>query len=362
MVNLGQTSSPVDLIPGNPGAIAQVMTQLYDYGALLTEAGNGLSRLDTSSGWSGAAADAFRKRFTGQPEKWQQAGSCFTTAAAALEEYIPTLIWAQNAAAAAIRMWAQGDKKGASSTLASARSQVESAAGKANTVVGAARDKAPPHPGFWSKVGGFFSDVGHDIVHGGEDAGNILASLGNAAIHDPGADLSILGGLGLAGISAGGEVLGTAADATGVGAVVGVPVNVLSATGIAAGGTLAMAGAGDLGSHAAGDDQAHPFGDGGSGGGGDPDAPGQAQNVLGKIDDGDWPPKGVKGGGSFSNDGRPGGEVLPTTDANGNPVTYQEWDLNPKGPHGRDAIRIVTGSDGSAYYTDDHYNTFTKMR
>jgi ribonuclease T1 len=54
---------------------------------------------------------------------------------------------------------------------------------------------------------------------------------------------------------------------------------------------------------------------------------------------------------------------LPTTDASGKPITYQEWDANPKVPaQSRDDERIVTGSDGSAWYTPDHYKTFQRLR
>jgi ribonuclease T1 len=90
--------------------------------------------------------------------------------------------------------------------------------------------------------------------------------------------------------------------------------------------------------------------------------PQEAQNALNEIDKGQWPPQDIQGGGTFQNDGRGGGEVLPREEPNGTQITYQEWDVNPAGPNGRDAIRIVTGSDGSAYYTDNHYNTFTKIR
>ena len=50
--------------------------------------------------------------------------------------------------------------------------------------------------------------------------------------------------------------------------------------------------------------------------------------------------------------------------ASGKGITYREWDINPKpsGPGGRGAERLVTGSDGSAYYTADHYQTFIRIR
>jgi hypothetical protein len=284
MVGLGQTSNPVDLIPGDAGAIAKVATQLYDYGILLTEAGIGLSRIGTSAGWTGPAAEAFRQRFTEQPAKWQEAGSCFTTAAKALEDYIPMLILAQKAAGVAIQMWAHGNKKGARTTLASAQSQLAAAAGNANAVIGAARDKAPPHPGFWSDIGHFFSSLGHDVVGGAEGAVNDLASLGNAVIHDPGADAGVLGGLALVAVSGGGEVLGTVVSATGVGAPVGAPLTVTSAAGITAGTGMTLAAAAKLGSDAAGDDQVEPLDTGGgSSGSGGNDTPRSYADKTGSI-------------------------------------------------------------------------------
>jgi len=39
------------------------------------------------------------------------------------------------------------------------------------------------------------------------------------------------------------------------------------------------------------------------------------------------------------------------------------WDVNPKVPNlDRGLERIVTGSDGSAWYTTDHYHTFHRIR
>jgi guanyl-specific ribonuclease Sa len=96
---------------------------------------------------------------------------------------------------------------------------------------------------------------------------------------------------------------------------------------------------------------------------GEPSIPPNVQDTLKQIDAGKWPGSanapGTKGGGSFEN--REG--LLPTTDASGRPITYQEWDANPKVPgQGRDAQRIVTGSDGSAWYTDGHYGSFRRIR
>lgn len=85
--------------------------------------------------------------------------------------------------------------------------------------------------------------------------------------------------------------------------------------------------------------------------------------TLALIDTGDWPDAadapGTRGGERFGN--REG--LLPQASGDGSRLDYREWDVNPKGRGmGRDAQRIVTGSDGSAWYTADHYASFTQIR
>jgi len=89
----------------------------------------------------------------------------------------------------------------------------------------------------------------------------------------------------------------------------------------------------------------------------------KVQKTLDSVDQTGKAPPGQVGGRQFMNDGRGGGETLPKTDAQGNPVEYREWDVNPKQPGvNRGPERLVTGSDGSAYYTSDHYQSFTQIR
>ena len=90
--------------------------------------------------------------------------------------------------------------------------------------------------------------------------------------------------------------------------------------------------------------------------------PANARSTLEYVRENGTAPQGYKGGGTFANDGRGGGQVLPTEDASGNPVTHKEWDVNPyQQGVDRGGQRLVTGSDGSAYYTDNHYKTFTQV-
>ncbi|MFJ9949127.1 putative T7SS-secreted protein [Kitasatospora sp. NPDC091207] len=293
---LGSTSDPKELVPGDPESISSTCAWLKSYGDTLHSTGEGLKKIDTVEGWSGKAGDAFRSAFEGEPGKWLEAGDCFHNAATALTAYQSTLTWAQGQAAEAIRQWDAGQsasgkarsdhqdaeknaghelpftdpgestRNGAKATLNNARGQLKSAGDTAATTVAAARDKAPEEPGFWDDVGDFFSGAGDFLLDVGQVVVEDLASVGNAMLHNPGAALEVAGGLALATVGAGGEVLGVGLDLTGVGAVVGVPVNVLSAGVIATGIGMAGIGAGDIAKDAMGDSRVHMEGEGGGGG------------------------------------------------------------------------------------------------
>lgn len=54
---------------------------------------------------------------------------------------------------------------------------------------------------------------------------------------------------------------------------------------------------------------------------------------------------------------------LPRQDLSGRRIDYQEWDVNPKVQgKNRGTERLVTGSDGRSWYTNDHYNTFIEVK
>jgi guanyl-specific ribonuclease Sa len=91
--------------------------------------------------------------------------------------------------------------------------------------------------------------------------------------------------------------------------------------------------------------------------------PAKVQHVLRTIDAEHRAPSGYEGGRAFHNEGMRDERLLPTHDAAGRPIEYREWDVNPKVEgENRGAERLVTGSDGSAYYTRDHYRTFVRVR
>lgn len=88
-------------------------------------------------------------------------------------------------------------------------------------------------------------------------------------------------------------------------------------------------------------------------------APEKFLKVLDYVDKNGQPMAGYEGGRNFGNFER----RLPQTDRSGKRIRYREWDVNPLRPGlNRGAERLITGSDGSAHYTLDHYDTFKKIR
>ncbi|HEY5462759.1 MAG TPA: ribonuclease domain-containing protein [Hanamia sp.] len=87
--------------------------------------------------------------------------------------------------------------------------------------------------------------------------------------------------------------------------------------------------------------------------------PQKVYDVLKYIRANHSPMDGYVGGRVFSNREK----IVPQEDENGNPIQYQEWDVNPKVQgQNRGTERILTGSDGRAWYTNDHYQSFTQIK
>jgi guanyl-specific ribonuclease Sa len=87
--------------------------------------------------------------------------------------------------------------------------------------------------------------------------------------------------------------------------------------------------------------------------------PAKVYKVLKHIRENGEAPEGYVGGRVFQNRER----NLASKDKNGQKIKYQEWDVNPKKRgKNRGAERLVTGSDGSAWYTNDHYQSFIEVK
>ena len=87
--------------------------------------------------------------------------------------------------------------------------------------------------------------------------------------------------------------------------------------------------------------------------------PEKVGKVLEYVDEHNKAMEGYEGGRNFGNFEK----LLPQRDEKGRQIRYREWDVNPlKRGVNRGAQRLITGSNDTAYYTDDHYKTFKKIR
>jgi ribonuclease T1 len=88
------------------------------------------------------------------------------------------------------------------------------------------------------------------------------------------------------------------------------------------------------------------------------DIPKNVLDVLSFVRDNGVAPDGFVGGRTFQNREK----QLEKSTADGRKIKYQEWDVFPKTKgKNRGAHRLVTGDDGSAWYTSDHYKTFKRI-
>ena len=95
------------------------------------------------------------------------------------------------------------------------------------------------------------------------------------------------------------------------------------------------------------------------------DLPANVQNSYKKYSDIKWEGnfKGQTEGTAAGKKFRNADNSLPNIDKHDSPITYKEFDVNNKLPSkGRDGERFVRGSDGSIYYTDDHYKMFKQIK
>lgn len=91
---------------------------------------------------------------------------------------------------------------------------------------------------------------------------------------------------------------------------------------------------------------------------GNADVPKYAIEILQYVRAYGEPPGGYVGGREFMNKEK----RLPAKGIDGKKIRYSEWDVHPrKEGQNRGAERLVTGSDHSAWYTRDHYKSFTKI-
>lgn len=87
--------------------------------------------------------------------------------------------------------------------------------------------------------------------------------------------------------------------------------------------------------------------------------PAHARETLAYVRQHGYAPPGYVGGRVFGNyEGQ-----LPRYNAKRKRIEYREWDVRPRAEgKNRGAERLVTGNDGRAWYTADHYRTFLEVK
>ncbi|MCA1229402.1 putative T7SS-secreted protein [Saccharopolyspora sp. 6M] len=216
MPELGETTDPHALIPGNPETVRGEIALCNRYAAGLGRAGDALKLLDTTD-WKGDAADAFHDAFDRHPLDWLNAADAFRDHADVLTGYVEVLEWAQAQAAEAIALWTEAEaataqartdhdnavtreqhraattgtpvapipftdpgaekRAAAQDLLDRARDQLAEAGERTRTTVLDLAADAPRKPGAWGQAGELLGDVGAGIGDWFTDIGDILGNL-----------------------------------------------------------------------------------------------------------------------------------------------------------------------------------------
>ncbi|MEV0641122.1 hypothetical protein AB0I77_40615 [Streptomyces sp. NPDC050619] len=312
---LGEDGDPV---PGDPDAIALLGQSLRDIADDIWREAGDVEALCTVDAWKSKAADTFRDTAHDTLKPLRKAYHRYDKAASAMgarvrpdsvADWASALEHAQQLADKALkagqaahsdhetalrsiknlppdtpdddpelvrqkkkRDQAAGDLGAAKSALQHAKNVCEDAAKTAAKIIHRAITHDGMHDSGWDKfentVDSVVSDVGDVLKEVGETLVSDLASIGNAMVHDLPATLSVLGGLAMVVAGAGEEAGGVLLDATGIGAALGIPINVAAAAQIAVGLSLAGAGMANIAQDAAGPNRVDMSSDGAGGGGG----------------------------------------------------------------------------------------------
>jgi uncharacterized protein YukE len=112
---LGSTSDPAALVPGDPAAVRADADVLTARSTELDEAADAIADVRTP-GWEGYAADAYAGVMDRQPRSWRRTADALTSAATELTTYADALVAAQSRAADAIALWDEALEETATAT------------------------------------------------------------------------------------------------------------------------------------------------------------------------------------------------------------------------------------------------------
>ena len=117
-MELGQTQSAVDLVPGSVTDVRATAEAWKARSAEATRLRDDLATLDDDGTWKGAAYDAYLDRFERQLLHWRHAGEWLQAGASALFTWADALQWAQDEADRAITLWNDAEQQAAAALTA----------------------------------------------------------------------------------------------------------------------------------------------------------------------------------------------------------------------------------------------------
>ncbi len=117
-MELGQTQSPTDLIPGSVSDVRATAEAWKARSTAATQVRDDLARLDDDGTWKGDAYDAYLERFQRQLLHWKHAGEGLRAGANALFTWADALEWAQEEADRAITLWNEAEQQAAAALAA----------------------------------------------------------------------------------------------------------------------------------------------------------------------------------------------------------------------------------------------------
>ncbi|QGK68896.1 hypothetical protein GIY23_04485 [Allosaccharopolyspora coralli] len=108
MAELGETTNPKELVPGQPAHVDDAAEMLGKQGEKFDIVARDLRKVDVG-GWQGQASTSFQEMFSLEPPKWIKACEALETVSGVLTEHAETLRWAQAQAAQAVEIWERGE-------------------------------------------------------------------------------------------------------------------------------------------------------------------------------------------------------------------------------------------------------------
>ncbi|MBB4908803.1 putative T7SS-secreted protein [Actinophytocola algeriensis] len=119
MAELGTTTDPKELVPGDAAALHAIADKLTTLAGTFADVGAALGAVRMDN-WTGNASDMFWEAYAAEKPSWQLGSDAMTSVASTLSAHADTVAWAQGQAQEAIELYEQGRQATLDATAANA--------------------------------------------------------------------------------------------------------------------------------------------------------------------------------------------------------------------------------------------------